>query len=141
MHPNTIHSLYRRLTHEAIDLWGEEFPRVPLRIRPFPWWDELTGALVDFPDYINPSEVALNSTWLPALENTDIEGMLRHELAHVKSGFDAGHNNTWRARCLEFGVKPEQFNAPERWREIKWVRPDYAEECIKACNAKPMQLL
>ncbi|MDR6939517.1 SprT-like domain-containing protein [Arcanobacterium hippocoleae] len=72
-------------------------------------------------------KITLSRELTTAYSETQVREIILHEIAHALVGAAHGHNQIWRAKCIEIGAKP-----------IAYLREDATNEIHNAARPKPL---
>lgn len=133
--PREAYSVYRSLAKEVFNNYNYEhrFPRY--RTLTFPhtynalamtdfsnvgWTGENPFSTLHFmTDVTAPASlVAMNAIYLPLISEDELIGTILHELAHVVTGFVAGHGPVWEAFTKEIGGHADPALLIRQWMNL-----------------------
>ncbi|MBA4189508.1 MAG: hypothetical protein C0467_16085 [Planctomycetaceae bacterium] len=73
-----------------------------------------------YPTRTKPGRIELSIRFIDLNSDEDVLDTILHEIAHALTG--SGHDDSWKAKCLEIGARPERCYGEEiempkgRWR-------------------------
>lgn len=67
---------------------------------------------------MEPTGVSINGDILKWAHEDEVEGIIRHEIAHCIAGWDADHGRLWKRVCREIGAVPSYFYVLRDWRKM-----------------------
>ena len=77
-----------------------------------------------YPTRARPGRIELSRHFVRRNPDAEVRDTILHEIAHALVGPGRGHDDVWKAKCLEIGARPERCYGEEiempkgRWRAV-----------------------